>query len=264
MNEIRLPYGLQGSKLRHISDVASGLACKCFCPCCGSALVARKGKRVQHHFSHYDSTTCSGSTETALHLAAKEILEEAMAITLPSVNIEFDMYQRGLEISPSRRFNIDKIQIETRAGSIVPDLIATVGDRQLIIEIFVTHRVDVEKINRIRKQGVSAIEIDLSGAPRDFSRESITDLVVDEHLNKIWLFNAVAEFHHKKILASSTRKRILERGGLRVDNCPIRPKAQPYADVIRECAYCDHCVEIGSDQDYIQCSPIPIRRTSGT
>ena len=124
MNEIRLPYGLQGSELRHISDVASGLACKCFCPCCGSALVARKGKRVQHHFSHYDSTTCSGSTETALHLAAKEILEEAMAITLPSVNIEFDMYQRGLEISPSRRFNIDKIQIETRAGSIVPDLIA--------------------------------------------------------------------------------------------------------------------------------------------
>ena len=264
MNEIRLPYGLRGGDLLHISEVGSGLTCDCVCPCCGTSLVAHKGPKVQHHFSHYDSRTCEGSTETALHLAAKEVLEDAMEITLPAVNVVFGSYLGGIEISTSRKFDIDRVEVETRTGSIVPDLIATIENRLLIIEIFVTHGVDARKIEHIREMGVSAIEIDLSEMPRDLPREMIRHTILDGHVNKRWLYNTVADSRLQQILNASTRKPILQRGGLRVPNCPIKSGQNTYADVIRECAYCDHCVEIGVEQDYIKCSSEPLRRTNDT
>lgn len=50
---IFLVYGKdEDENLVHISESASGLGCGLSCPFCGGALVARKGRKVAHHFGH--------------------------------------------------------------------------------------------------------------------------------------------------------------------------------------------------------------------
>ena len=257
MSDIKLPYGLQDGDLVHISDVPSGLKCNCVCPGCSAALVARKGSKTQHHFAHHSSATCESATETALHLAAKEILSTQKEIVLPAVCVEFNSNRRPMELSPERKFQIDSVQLETRTGDIVPDLIATIGTKQLLIEIFVTHRVDLHKIDKIRRLGISAVEVDLSNAPRDLSIASIEELVVSSHLNKRWLFNTVVQSKRAELQRSSVQKPIVHRGlAIHVDSCPVNARVwrgKPYANVIDDCSHCGHCIEMSDNQDYIRC-----------
>ena len=75
--ELKLLYGLNEEKeLKHVSEVNRGLDCRCFCPACNALLIAKKGRRNRHHFAHYEKDPCQYAGETALHLAAKEILEK--------------------------------------------------------------------------------------------------------------------------------------------------------------------------------------------
>ena len=63
-----------------IDEVESGLKCNCVCPHCGARLEAKKGKKNIHHFAHSENTETSFCSESALHLAAKEILKEERKI----------------------------------------------------------------------------------------------------------------------------------------------------------------------------------------
>lgn len=77
---MKLTYGLdEQGQLAHISEVERGDACGCLCPACNSPLRAKKGEVVQHHFAHVNAE-CEHAVESALHLAAKEVLAEAGAI----------------------------------------------------------------------------------------------------------------------------------------------------------------------------------------
>lgn len=72
---IKLEYAIREHQLVHISKVKSGLKCRCFCPACNDKLIAKTGKLKRHHFCH-SSSDCSHGVESALHIMAKEILEE--------------------------------------------------------------------------------------------------------------------------------------------------------------------------------------------
>lgn len=48
-----LHYALLDGELVSIHEVKNGLKCGCVCPACGATLVAKKGSRRMHHFSHY-------------------------------------------------------------------------------------------------------------------------------------------------------------------------------------------------------------------
>ena len=39
-------------RLVHIDEVERGLACNCICPCCEQRMIANKGEKNQHYFSH--------------------------------------------------------------------------------------------------------------------------------------------------------------------------------------------------------------------
>jgi hypothetical protein len=70
-----------------VGDVESGLKCGCLCPACKAPLVAKKGKKNQHHFSHYGQDECEHGVETALHLAAKDIIAKHKKLHLPCHSI---------------------------------------------------------------------------------------------------------------------------------------------------------------------------------
>lgn len=258
MEEIRLPYGLRENSLLHISEVCSGLACNCVCPKCLSPLVARKGTQRGHHFAHHSSQPCTYATETALHLAAKDILARLRLIRLPAVHVQFRSHRSAIEIAPPRLYHIDAVRIERRRDGLIPDVIARIHNRDLVVEVYVTHRVDNAKRQRLRHLGISAVEIDLSDAPRDMPMDAITELVVNGVDNKRWIFNARQHAEHERLLSQARRKPSIQRGlALHVDACPKRIrvwKGISYANIIDDCLCCDHCLDVAPNMGYICCN----------
>ncbi|TIG87143.1 competence protein CoiA family protein, partial [Legionella pneumophila] len=76
--KIKLPFGLnENNVIVHITNVESGKNCNCICPSCSSPLIAAKGTKNQHHFKHTTTIECEGGLESAIHMAAKQIIKGA-------------------------------------------------------------------------------------------------------------------------------------------------------------------------------------------
>jgi hypothetical protein len=174
-------------RMVHISDVDSGLACRCHCAACGGLLVARKGEINEHHFGHHSSKPCRTAVETAVHKLAKQILEERRELLLPAI----DARDRGrhLVLRKAASYRFDTAVLEQPLEGLVPDVIVTKGDHRLLVEIVVTHRCGPEKIGRIERMGSSAVEIDLSRLPRDADAAAIERALCEE-APRWWISNS--------------------------------------------------------------------------
>ena len=143
-------------KLVHIDSV-NGLQCKCFCPGCGESLIAKnEGKIKQHHFAHKYEGECTSGYMTMVHMLAEAII-----------------FNNGLIPCPWGASKAVKVGTEIRIEelNIIPDIFAYVSvivmnqaqcSIPVIVEIYVTHKVDDEKLGIIQKAGIPAVEIDLS------------------------------------------------------------------------------------------------------
>ena len=177
----------KNGRMAHISEVENGLKCACVCPICNGALIAKQGRIRQRHFAHAYGDDCYHAPETALHSAAKEILEACKVIALPEVTVH-----AGWRLSPER-YLLQSIAVEKKIGSIIPDAIAQIEGRKLLIEVIVTHGVDKDKLREIIGLGLSCIEICLSKTDRDISRRALEEIIVDRVDHKRWLYNAYVE-----------------------------------------------------------------------
>ncbi|TMC53297.1 MAG: hypothetical protein E6J26_08770 [Chloroflexi bacterium] len=249
---LELPFGLRGVRLMHVSEVAAGRACNCVCPACHQPLIARKGAHNTHHFAHAGGAECAHGLETALHLAAKQMLESEGIIRLPAVILAFDYsHKPPWQIQPETLVRFERVQLENRLGAIVPDILVHVKDRPLLIEIAVTHAVDAAKLARIRRLGISALEITL----RDFEREPTLPALRQELLfgtgSKRWLYNARAEAVRQQVFALSEAKALRSDGlTVYVEDCPLgarRIGGKPAANVVADCLPCPYCVRAGAD-----------------
>lgn len=193
----KLPFGLKGNQLVDVSEVPQGLACDCVCPACHAPLQARKGEQTVHHFAHDPKTRpadCQSGYETALHMMAKQIIEEHAQLILPELLLEeFMMNPNGGEmreqafVTKEMDFTYDSVHKEQRLGSYQPDVIVSDGDQQLLVEVAVTHFVEQEKKQAIRKDKHMAIEIDLSDIGRFPDKQDLVDVVITATHNKRWL-----------------------------------------------------------------------------
>lgn len=253
-NTLRLCYGAREGKLLHISEVPRGLACGCVCPACGDRLVARQSQLREHHFAHAAGNDCRTAVETALHLAAKEILTSREEIVLPSVEIQFHFHRycgsgdKWLTIAPEGRYQLTSVALEQRLTNIVPDVLVHVENRPLLIEVRVTHGIAAQKLARIQSLDMSTVEIDLSAAPRDLTWKDLEELVVESCTHKQWIYNAVAEQRRRRIPAKATVREVIYRGlALHINGCPLPARVwrgKPYANVIDDCVCCEHALEI--------------------
>ena len=262
LTEILLPFGVREGSLVHISEVERGKACGCLCPACGDKLVAKKGRVQQHHFAHLAGADCRSSVESALHFAAKEILDRSSKVSLPAVKVNFPGGKAPIEIAPEQDYKMSDVRLERKLGSVVPDVTVQIRGRELAIEIYVTHKVDDEKVDRFRSLGLSAIEIDLSGFGRVFDVDDLERLILGPGSQKRWVYNSVVE-HRKRIAWSNSRSLPTAFRGfaIHVDNCPIAArvyKGKPYANLMHDCNGCPHCIEIGSDTNSVQCDGLAI------
>jgi hypothetical protein len=202
----KLPYGIRKEgdteRLVHISEIRpeeSGLRCNCICPSCGERLQAklpRTKKDFTPRFAHHSSDSCGYAVETALHLKAKEIIEEAKYIVVPEVIARYDKITR--KISPSKEIYFNQVVLERRLNDIVPDIIAYKNGKPLIIEVTVTHGIDNIKREKIKKLGISTLEIDLSNIDL-FNHEQLQYEVISGINCKRWIYNAVAEKEKERL-----------------------------------------------------------------
>ena len=232
----------------HISAAANGFACACTCPACGGALVARQGRVREHNFAHASGDECPHAVESALHLAAKDILAARREIVLPAV-VAVLLHGREITIAPQRCWSVESVEVEQRLGPIVPDLIVRINGRELLIEVKMTHGVDADKLRKIRELGVSYVEIDLSGIERALVCDKHEKIVVDGVEYKRWLHNLRAEKERRRILYEATLLEAGYRGlALHVDGSPIPArtwKHKPYANVIDDSIACEHMITVG-------------------
>lgn len=210
---LHLIYGRSADgALVHVSAAPSGLACDCVCPACERRLVARKG-RTAHHFAHYGTGTgCGRAVETNAHIWAKDVLERTRQILLPAIEAEAD--GRHEVTRPASMFKFDEVWLEKRSGDIVPDVIVRAGSRELLVEVFVTHRCDEAKIAKIRAGGVSAMEVDLSGLRSSQDPKQVGAAFL-RTAPRAWLYNPFVEEAARKLKATVEKDRAEAAAALR-------------------------------------------------
>ena len=209
-------YGLAADgSLLHISAVPSGLACGCVCPACERRLVARKGPRTAHHFAHYGvGAGCGRAVETNAHIWAKQVLERTRQILLPA--IEAEEAGRREVARPASMFRFDEVRLEKRFGDIVPDVVVRAGSRELLVEVYVTHRCDAAKVAKIRTGSVSAMEVDLSGLRTSQDPKQVGAALL-RGAPRAWLYNPFVEEAARKLKAAIAKDKAEAAAVLRAD-----------------------------------------------
>lgn len=204
---IQLKYGLRHDRIISILEIKPeerGLKCNCTCPGCGLPLVARLGKKKQWHFAHQgEACDIAAAQQTALHMLAKEIIEDSKKLLFPGVFIEKNDYTddiedyrvqtripQTIEYRKAAIVKCDSVSLEKRISNIVPDIMVTAKGRGCLIEVAVTHFVDEEKEQKIKEIGLPLFEIDLSDLYKsEFSRKELAEAVLYNPSNRTWIFN---------------------------------------------------------------------------
>ena len=254
-----LLYALKDGEITSIEMVESGLACGCICPACREPLIAKKGSVMMHHFAHRSGRNCEYGYETSLHLMAKEILSESKKLTIPPVFLHSATcsVDRNDMVAQAKEIQLSHVELEKRYGNVVPDIVAYCGDKYFFIEIFVTHRIDDEKLRKLQAEDVSTIEIDLSHADRTITKSELANVLLEENSKKIWKYNALANKYVNQFRSVADKRKIISRGfALHIDNCPIAARSwrgKPYANFIDDCSGCIYLIS-SEDNDFILCS----------
>ena len=158
-------------------------------------------------------------------MLTKEILSESDEMILPSVSISTDSYRPNIKLYPETRIKIEYVELEKKTDDIIPDIILHFCERQLIIEISVTHKVDNVKLEKIKNLGISTLEIDLSKYDKTISKSELKHILINSNENKSWLYNDRYEKYLRALCSLSEEKPVIRRGlTSHVDFCPIRAR----------------------------------------
>lgn len=171
-------------RIVHINQVERGLACMCLCFECGESVVARKGDKNEHHFAHVSNKeSCTICSESILHKFAKQVIIDEYAISLPALPDD--------ENQDAQVWLFDQITAEQSMGRIRPDLVATINNEMIFIEVAVTSFINDDKLSLIKQLGIKTVEIDL----RDLLKQNIEvpsdtakDYILNQVINKQWMF----------------------------------------------------------------------------
>ena len=194
----RVPFGLKSGKMFEPRQVLLGKDCGCICPGCDRPLVAKhclKGKVIPH-FAHQPGENCQHGREFAIHLAAKQLIDERHELYIPKLSVQvYVVDDMGNEHSPSKTLisaglrSFSKVRLEQNISNFRPDLVATTNDgKELLVEIAVTHFSDELKRAKIKNHGLPCIEINASKVAVH-SFDELAKLLFEESPYSNWLYH---------------------------------------------------------------------------
>lgn len=180
-------------------EVPIGKKCGCVCPACSLPVYAKhciSGKRVPH-FAHAPGADCAAGAETAIHLAAKQIIEARKFFFFPELVASVEEHDPLLGIRTASRTlfregrrRLARVDVEQAVASIRPDLIVHVEHLGTVaIEIAVTHFVDEAKQTAFIDLGLSVVEVNLS-TMREVTFAVLEKLLLDGCEHSEWLYHS--------------------------------------------------------------------------
>ena len=243
--QLNLTCALRDGKPVDIEDVESGLKCGCVCPVCGETLVAKKGMKLIHHFAHYSGNTCEYGYETSLHMLAKEILSETKEITIPPVYISFPSSSKEKQLySPAKTISVDRVELETHFGNVVPDVVIYTGGKKLFLKIYVAHPISKATLFKLKKENISSIRINLSKIEHTITRQELHNILLQDYPEKKWNYNSKANEILNEFYAVSDKKPLVHRA--KRIYCPFCSHIWPqkvYPDFMADCSRCPYCMK---------------------
>jgi hypothetical protein len=192
-----VPFGFKDGSLYEPRQVSNGKSCVCVCPGCHHPLIARQ-KAQTPHFAHAAGEDCKNGFETAIHLAAKQLIAERMEFSFPAVDLNlpggYGCKESTQNIYTSNVKQLSEVRIEPWLNGFRPDLvIVDSGGNEVLIEIAVTHFVDDEKLAKIKSRGIRAIEIDISSAREKLDFSLLNKYLFGSPSSGIWLYHPLTE-----------------------------------------------------------------------
>lgn len=197
-------YGVDkdSGKLKHISQVPSGMKCNCKCARCGESFEARKGTQRRHHFAHVSNYECMYAGEVAVYLGFANALKKLEKIYLPAIAIQFPTWSEPELIKEGRLTAIDHVQYDCEKCAYPPMLCVSVGKSSLrIILDFENYYDDADKkllVKEASTGGYSTLMYHMPSINKDsFSPTELTDIIrngQDAH----WIFSQLREQQEKK------------------------------------------------------------------
>lgn len=233
---LRIPFGrASNGRLVDVHMVSRGLACGCHCPGCGAPLLAKKGEVLSPHFAHAAGADCAGGAETALHLAAKQVLLDAMQIRLPALTVEVSrndpvcgLYSASRTYHEPKEWYFDIVEAEAVVGSLRPDITGMVNGVRCAVEIHVTHAVDAFKQEALRRAELPCIEVHLADLlGQVWSLEQLAQQVVERLDNKSWAFHPLRLRWEAELLEGFGTWRTQRLAQVAQRTSPLRPRQQP-------------------------------------
>lgn len=196
MSSVILSWGKKGNKMMHIEDVDNGLKCNCVCPQCNEPLIARnRGEVRTSHFAHATDTFCEGAGETALHIAAKNIICSSNEIMTPDHKFPLGFEEnvsRNLLMDygalSARRIAYDNAKMEQTVRNFRPDILLSIGDKRVYVEITVTNKTKKSKILDFQRNGDLLFEIELDFEKDEYNeKDAFINNVLYNSNNRRWL-----------------------------------------------------------------------------
>ncbi|MEM1215293.1 MAG: competence protein CoiA family protein [Bacteroidota bacterium] len=273
----KLTIARQGQRWVSIRSVPSGLACNCRCPACGAALIAKKGRRQQHHFAHAHGVECVGGWETALHRFAKHVILSERQVWLPPVEV----FKVGT-VRPAQLLRATKAEAEVTRGNLRLDVLLSGPNVELVVEIRVSHAVEARKRRRLTQLGLPAIEIDMGRIYQVLGANGQADDIVAlrrailRELNaRQWLFSPLQHRWEYRLRKAAVQRKVhISQQGTywhyHVYACPRNLRAirsgyragESYARVFQDCLHCQRCREITYEKEWVGFREIPLRPAS--
>ena len=193
-NIIKYPIATSNvsGQLVNICDARNYDKSELTCPQCKNSFVAVINHKSPH-FKHKPNSKCNGGFETYLHWLAKEVFKLINEIELPEIsvndltpeqrqkfqgkiNAQIDKevpetyrlkFKKGLKknLVDAETFVIDKVEIEksykTSLGEVRVDVVATIKNKEVFIEPFVTNSIDEFKKKKLNLINNPTLSIDL-------------------------------------------------------------------------------------------------------
>lgn len=259
-----------------------GLQCKCFCPCCGARLSAKRGKVNAHHFAHHQAGECAGAVESGLHRFAKAVLHHHKAIALPPV------FAHGVErpLRSFRTFRYRRTGEEVPLKGFVADAVLY-GFEKIIVELKVSHAVDPYKQRVFIRSGIQSVEIDVraifeelveEGRGEDTKELARRIIRFGERNGGLavhgrWLFNPEQHGAEHRRRTEATVLRVGEnkwkgKTWFRTLNCPDNSRnhavkgenwQRTYARTFQDCSGCPHLREFVFEHKWVGFQWTPVR-----
>ncbi len=211
-DEAWLPFAEgEDGRMVHVKNVPNGKKCGCICPECRGPLIAYQPRTKRTaYFGHYTAAACDPprALETMLHKLAKQLIEERKQVRVPPVvavlgETHSELFKGGI-------FRPESVRVEEAVPGMRPDIIATLGQKQLFIEVAVRHKVGAEKLALIKERRHSTIEIDLAKWRHETDEAKLAQAIIYD-APRVWLFNNTSYETEAAWLATqeeSARKRL--------------------------------------------------------